>query len=109
MLQHEGKTWDFFLFWLGFHVKQEDQQPKRQTYKGKEMMKKLGLKPKLEDKEEVKAEKISEQVEEDRKPKLFSASLKGKYSLFEEQKQLLQPIVPAEDFDKMKTEETKDG
>ena len=51
VLQHEGKTWDFFLFWSGFHVKQEDQQPKRKTDKGKVMMTKLGLKPKLEDKE----------------------------------------------------------
>ena len=50
-------------------------------------MKKLGLKPKLEDKEEVKAEKISEQVEEDRKSRLFSANLKGKYSLFEDKKE----------------------
>ena len=52
-LQHEGKTWDFFLFWSGFHVKQEDQQPKKQVDKGKVMMKKLGQKAKLEDKEDV--------------------------------------------------------
>ena len=49
-------------------------------------MRKLGQKPKLEVKEEIKTEKISEQLEEDNKPKVFSASSKGKYSLFEDQK-----------------------
>ena len=109
ILHHEGKTWDFFLFWSGFHVKQEDQQPKRQTDKGKVMMKKFGLKHKLEDKEEVKAEKISEQVEEDRKPKLFSASLKGKYSLFEDKKeQPEQYLAPAENSHEEKTVDRKE-
>ena len=44
VLQHEGKTWDFFLFWSGFQVKQEYQQPKRQADKGKVMMRKLDFK-----------------------------------------------------------------
>ena len=60
MLQHQGKTWDFFLFWLDFHPKQEDQQPKRQTDKGKVMMKKLGHTAKPADKEDVKAKKVAE-------------------------------------------------
>ena len=60
VLQHEGKTWDFFIFWSGFQTKEEDQKPKRQADKGKVLMRKLGQKPKLEVKEEVKTEKISE-------------------------------------------------
>ena len=62
-------------------------------------MKKLGDKPKLE----VKTDKIAEQMEEEIKSKVFSASSKGKYSLFGDQKQLLQPIVPAEDSEETKT------
>ena len=72
-------------------------------------MKKLGLKPKLEDKEEVKGEKISEQVEEDRKPKLFSANLKGKYSLFEDKEEKPeQYLAPAEDSHEEKTVDRKE-
>ena len=72
-------------------------------------MNKLGLKPKLEDKEEVKAEKISEQVEEDRKPKLFSANLKGKYSLFEDKEEKPeQYLAPTEDSHEEKTVDRKD-
>ena len=72
-------------------------------------MRKLGQKPKLEDKEEVKAKKTSEQVEEDSKPKLFSASLKGKYSLFvDEKEQPEQYLAPAEDFHEVKTADIKE-
>ena len=60
VLQHKGKTWEFFLFWLGFHVKQEEQQLKRQTDKWKVMMKKLGQKDKPANKEDVKVEKVAE-------------------------------------------------
>ena len=82
MLQYEGKTWDFFLFWSGFHVKQEDQQPKRQTDKGKVMMKKLGHKAKPADKEDVQIEKVAEQVKVDSKFKMSSVGTTGRYSLF---------------------------
>ena len=50
-------------------------------------MRKLGQKPKIEVKEEVKTEKISKQVEDDSKLKLSLASLKGKYSLFVDEKE----------------------
>ena len=74
VLKHEGNTWDFFIFWSGFQTKEEDQKPKRQADKGKVLMWKLGQKPKLEDKEDVKVEKASEYVEDDSKSKVFSAS-----------------------------------
>ena len=86
VLQHEGKSWDFFLFWTGFHVKQEDQHPKRQANKGKVMMKKLGQKAKLEDKEDVEVEKAAEHVEVDSKLKVSSVGTTGRYSLFLEEK-----------------------
>ena len=56
VLQHEGKTWDFFIFWSSFQTKGEDQKPKRQADKGKVLMRKLGKKSKPEDKPEVKVE-----------------------------------------------------
>ena len=109
VLQHEGKSWDFFLFWSGFHVNQEDQQPKRQADKGKVLIRKLGQKPKLENEEEVKVEEASEHVEEDSKPKLFSASLKGKYSLFVDEKaQPEQYLAPAEDSHEVKIADIKE-
>ena len=50
VLQTEGKNWDFFLFWSGFQVRHEDQQPKKQVDKGKILVRKLGQKVKCEDK-----------------------------------------------------------
>ena len=70
-------------------------------------MRKLGKNSNPEDKPEVKVEEASEQVEEDNRPKVFLASSKGKYSLFEDQKQLLQPMVPTEVPHEMKTADTK--
>ena len=58
VLQHEDKTWDFFLFWSDVHPQQEDQHLKRQTDKGKVMMKKLGHTAKTADKDNVKAKKV---------------------------------------------------
>ena len=60
-------------------------------------MRKLGQKAKLEDKEDVKVEKAAEHVEVDSKPKVFSAGITGKYSLFSEEKlQPRQQLIPAE-------------
>ena len=104
VLQHEGKTWDFFLFWSGFHVKQEEQQPKRQTNKGKVMMKKLGQKDKPANKEEFKVEEVAEQVKLDSKIKRSSVGTTGRYSLFA--KEELQPslqLTPATDSEETKT------
>ena len=60
ILQHEGRTWDFFIFWSGFQTKEEEQKPKRQADKGKVLMRKLGKMFKPEDKPEVKVEEASE-------------------------------------------------
>ena len=49
-------------------------------------MRKLGKNSKREDRPEVKVEEASKQVEKDNRPKVFSASRKGKYSLFEDKK-----------------------
>ena len=60
------------------------------------MMKKLGQKTKLEDKEDVEVEKAAEHVEVDSKPKVFSVCTAGKYSLFsEEELQHRQQLRPA--------------
>ena len=86
VLQHEGRTWDFFLFWSDVHPQKEDQQPKRQTDKGKVMIKKLGHSVKSTSKDEVKAKKVTEQVAEqvkdDSQLKVASDSMRNKYSLF---------------------------
>ena len=50
ILQREGKTWDYFLFWSGFQIKQEEQQTKKHVDKGKTLVRKLGQKIKSKDK-----------------------------------------------------------
>ena len=86
VLQHEGRNWDFFLFWSDVHPNKEDQQPKRQTDKGKVMIKKLGHSVKTTSKHEVKTKKmteqVAEQVKEDSQLKVISEFPKAKYSLF---------------------------
>ena len=81
-LQKEGKTWNYFLFWTGFQIKQEEQQIKKQVDKGKTLVRKLGQKIKSEDKKDVKLEEATEPLKDDNKPQKFSADSKGKYSLF---------------------------
>ena len=49
------------------------------------MMKKLGQKSKLENKEDVEVEKVAEHVDIDSKPKVFSVGTAGRYSLFSEE------------------------
>ena len=108
VLQSEGKTWDFFLFWSGFQVKQEDQQTKKQADKGKVLVRKLGQKVKTEDKKEVKLEEVPEPLKDDNEPQMSSADIKGKYSLFTEKKeQPMQHLTPAEVFSKDKTAATE--
>ena len=103
VLQKEGKTWDFFLFWSGFQVNQEDQQTKKQADKGKVLVRKLGQKVKSEDKKEVKREEASEAVKDESEPKVFSADTKGQYTLFtEDKKQPMQHMAPVEDSNEVK-------
>ena len=89
-LQKEGKTWNYFLFWTGFQIKQEEQQIKKQVDKGKTLVRKLGQKIKYEDKKEVKLEKAPDPLKDDNKPQKFSAESKGKYSLFTQKEE--QPV-----------------
>ena len=49
------------------------------------MMRKLGQKAKVEDKEDVKVEKAAEHVEIDSKLKVFSVGTIGRCSLFSEE------------------------
>ena len=90
VLQHEGRTWDFFLFWSDVHPQQEDQQPKRQIDKGKLMIKKLGHTAKPADKDKVKSKKVAKQVAEQEEVasqfKKSSDCPKSRYSLFAEEK-----------------------
>ena len=59
-------------------------------------MRKLGLKAKPEDKEDVKVEKATEHVEADSKLKVSSVGTTGRYSLFlEEELQPRQQLIPA--------------
>ena len=50
VLQTEGKTWDYFLFWSGFQINQEGQPTKKHVYKGQTLIRKLGQTFKAEDK-----------------------------------------------------------
>jgi len=86
VLQQEGRNWDFFLFWSDIHPKKEDQQPKRQSDKGKVMIKKLGHSITSTSKGEIKVKKVTEQVSEhaqgDSQFSGDSKHSKAKYTLF---------------------------
>ena len=59
-------------------------------------MRKLGKKIKSEDKKEVRLEEAPEPLKDDNEPQMFSADIKGKYSLFIEKKeQPMQHMAPA--------------
>ena len=73
------------LFWSDIHPKKEDQQPKRQSDKGKVMIKKLGHSITSTSKGEIKVKKVAEQVSEhaqgDSQFKVDSKYPKAKYTL----------------------------
>ena len=60
VLQKEGKTWDYFLFWSGFQNNQEGQPTRKQVDKGQTLIRKLRQKVKAEDEECVKLEEVAE-------------------------------------------------
>ena len=60
ILQREGKTWDYFLFWSGFQNNQEGQPTKNHVDKGQALIRKLGQKFRAEDKKCVKLEEVTE-------------------------------------------------
>ena len=41
VLQKEGKTWEYFLFWSGFQNSQEGQSNRKQDDKGQTLIRKL--------------------------------------------------------------------
>ena len=96
-LQKEGKTWDYFLFWSGFQIKQEEQPTKKHVDKGQTLVRKLGQKVKSEDKKEVKLEEVIETSKGDYEPQQPSADNKGKSSLFiKKEDQPVQNRAPTE-------------
>ena len=60
VLQKEGKTWDYFLFWYGSHNNQEGQPTRKQVDKGQTLIRKLRQKVKAEDEKSVKLEEVEE-------------------------------------------------
>ena len=50
VLQKEGNTRDYFLFWSGFQINQEGHPTKNHVDKGQTLIRKLGKKVKAEDK-----------------------------------------------------------
>ena len=81
-LQKEGKTWDYFIFWSGFQIKQEEQQTKNHVDKGKTLVRKLGQKIKVEDKKDIKLEEVPDPLKGNYEPHQSSANSKDKSSLF---------------------------
>ena len=81
VLQREGKTWDYFLFWSGFQIKQEE-PTKKHVDKGQTLIRKLGKKVKSEDKKDVKLERVTEPSKEYYEPQQLLANSKGKGLLF---------------------------
>ena len=64
VLQKKEKTWEHFIFWLGFKTKQEEQSQKRQEYKGETLIKKLRKKVIVKDEETDKPREASNQENE---------------------------------------------
>ena len=91
-LQRERKTWDYFLFWSSFQIKQEEKQTKKHVDKGKTLVRKLGQKIKVEDKKDIKLEEVPEPSNEDYEHQQSSADNKAKSSLFTE-KEII-PCLP---------------
>jgi hypothetical protein len=91
VLQKEEKTWDFFLFWSGIHSKGEEQQPKRQTDKGRIMVQKLGYSAKPANKHGIKVKKEAKQEADegqtDSQPQEIPQYSKVGFSLFDDKKE----------------------
>ena len=64
VLQKIEKTWEHFLFWLGFKTEKEDQSQKRQLDKGQILIKKLKKKVIVKDEEADKLGESSNQENE---------------------------------------------
>ena len=82
VLQREGKTWDYFLFWSGFQINQEGQPTKKHVDKGQALIRKLGQKVKAEDKKCAKIEEVAEPSKEDYESQQPATDNKGKNLLF---------------------------
>ena len=64
VLQKREKTWEHFLFWLGFKIEQEEQSQKRQVDKVQTLIKKLRKKVIINDEETDKPGEVSNQENE---------------------------------------------
>ena len=65
VLQKEGKTWEYLIFWSWFQNSQEGQSTRKQADKGQTLIRKLRQKVKVEDEECVKLEEVAEPTKED--------------------------------------------
>ena len=99
VLQKEGKTWDYFLFWSGFQNNQEGQPTRKHVDKGQTLIRKLRQKFKVEDKKCVKLEEVSEPSKGDYESQQPSADSENKNLLFlHKETQPVQNKAPAETF-----------
>ena len=97
VLQSEGKTWDYFLFWYGFQIQEEELPTKKYVDKGQTLVRKLGQKVKFEDKKEFKLEEETKPSKADYEHQQPSADNKDKSSLFiKEEDQPVQNRAPVE-------------
>ena len=71
---------------LVFKLNKRISKLKNRLDKGKFLVRKLGQKVKTEDKKEVKLEETPKPLKDDNEPKVYSPDIKGKYSLFSEEK-----------------------
>ena len=97
VLQREGKTWDYFLFWSGFQINQEGKPTKKHVDKGQALIRKLGQKVKVEDKKCVKLEEVAEPSKGDYESQQPSVESRSKSLLFiKKETQPVQNKAPAE-------------
>ena len=97
VLQKEGKTWEYFIFWSGFQNSQEGQSTRKQADKGQTLIKKLRQKIKVENEDCVKLEEVAKPAKEDCESKQHLNDNKDLQSINKET-QPVQDDAPAETF-----------
>ena len=99
VLQKEGKTWEYFLFWSGFQNSQEGQSNRKQDDNGHTLIRKLRQEVKVEDEECVKSEKVAEPAKEDCESKQHPVDNENKDLQFiHKETQPVQNDTPTETF-----------
>ena len=79
VLQKEGKTWEYFIFWLGFQNSQEGQSNRKQADKGQTLIRKLRQKTKVKNEDTIQLKEVTKPAKEDCESKQHLDDSESKY------------------------------